>query len=281
FFQRQYNDPSFTIDRNTLHLSRERIADITASIERGETDFPTVVAPPRRENLTPEEISDSDLSPSSRGGAGGGGIPRTLPRVLFDRLIRNQNIKIFPCTNPTPDEFLDQIRDLTLQDLTRTDLTDADGNPVAFDKGHWLAYLTALYPKLPRQGIITEDTHETPPPTLHFMKWEKNPPADRIIPNTTETIANKSQIDAVTHRYPLAPLSAYLTLFAQHHEKTGEPLDDWIKPGGTWSWLFGVIDPSTASGRPCVYANWIADGLNLDRYRPGNATETSRLRFAC
>ncbi|MDO8462857.1 MAG: hypothetical protein Q7S96_01095, partial [bacterium] len=118
----------------------------------------------------------------------------------------------------------------------------------------------------------------TPPPALHFMKWEKNPPDTRIIPNTTETIANKSQIDAVTHRYPLAPLSAYLTLFAQHYEKTGEPLDDWTKPEGTWSWLFGAIDPVQASDGPCVYAYWHSDGLRLN---PGNADGNSRLRFAC
>ncbi|MDO8462930.1 MAG: hypothetical protein Q7S96_01475 [bacterium] len=271
FFQTQYNDPSFTIDRNTLHLSRERIADITASIERGETDFPTVVAPPRRENLTEDEISDPTL----------GDRPRTLTRVLFDRLIREKNIKVWDRQNPTPDDFLDQLRNLTLQDLTRTDLNDTDGNPITFEKDHAIAYLTALYPTLPRPAIIDQETHETPPPALHFMKWEKNPPDNKIIPNTGETIANKSQIDAVIHRYPLAPLSAYLVLFAQHYEKTGEPLDDWMKPGGTWSWLFGVIDPSIASDRLCVNARWDADGLSLFRDHPGNAPEGSRLRFAC
>ncbi|MDO8463502.1 MAG: hypothetical protein Q7S96_04530, partial [bacterium] len=79
---------------------------------------------------------------------------------------------------------------------------------------------------------------------------------------------------------PLPPLSAYLTLFAQHHEKTGEPLDDFTQPGGTWSWLFGVVDPSTASDGPCVNAGWSTDGLFLLRDRPGHARSDSRLRCA-
>ncbi|MDO8463365.1 MAG: hypothetical protein Q7S96_03805, partial [bacterium] len=285
FFQQQYNDPAFTIDRNTLHLSEDRIADIAASLERGDVDFPVIVAPPRRETLTPEEISDSDLSPSSRGRSYGGGIPRTLTRVLLDRLIREKNIKFWDRQNvpPTLDTLLNQLRDLTLQDLTRNELPSTDTNyiPVPFDTDNWLQYLTSLYPTLPRPAIITGETNETPPPTLHVMKWEKNPPHSRIIPNTTETIAKKSQIDAVTHRYPLPPLSAYLTLFAQHHEKTGEPLDYLTQSGGTRSWLFGVIDPSTASGLPCVSASGHSAELSLDLHRPRNADGTSRLRFAC
>ena len=87
------------------------------------------MAPPK--NLTEEELN---LSPSSGGGAGGGGVPRTLSRVLFDRLIRDQKIKFLDRTDPTLDEYLNQYRDLSLSDLTRTDLRDLSGTPLTFDE---------------------------------------------------------------------------------------------------------------------------------------------------
>ncbi|MDO8463401.1 MAG: hypothetical protein Q7S96_03985, partial [bacterium] len=274
FFQTQYNDPDFTIDRNILHLSKERIADIVASIERGETDFPVIVAPPRRETLTDKETCNPSL----------GGLPRTLTRVLFDRIIRRQRIKFRDSRDPILNDFFNKLRDLNLHDLTRNELPPEDPNyiPISFKKEHVLQYLTALYPTLKRQGIIDQEINETPPPTLHFMKWEQHPPTSRIIPNTTETIGNKSLIDAVTHHYPLPPLSAYLILFAQYREKTGEPLDDFLQSGdgGTWSWIFGVIDPSTASKWPSVYAGWGPDGLLVNHNRPEDAIKFSRLRVA-
>ncbi|MDO8462970.1 MAG: hypothetical protein Q7S96_01705, partial [bacterium] len=271
FFQQQYNDPAFTIDRNTLHLSEDRIADITASLERGETDFPVIVAPPRAENLTKEETSDPSLA----------SIPRTLTRVLFDRLIREKNIKFWDRAG-TIESFLDQTRDLTLQDLTRNELPPKDPLhiPVPFDTNNWSQYLTALYPTLSRPAVIIEKTNKTPPPVVSFMKWEQNPPKNRIIRNTTETIGDKSWIDAVTHRYPLATLTAYLTLFAQHYEKTGKALDILIQRP-IWSVLFGVLEPSTASGSECIFANWSINGLGLHKNHPWFTGEGSALRYAC
>ncbi|MDP3771316.1 MAG: AAA family ATPase [bacterium] len=258
FYRVQYGDPTFTIDRATLSLPPERLAEIKAAIDRGEVDYPLVVVSPR--TLTREEQSDPAL----------GNQPRTLHRVLFDRLIREKGIKIFDRTDPTVDVFLDQIRDLTLADLTRIDLKDTDGSPILFDKDHWLTYLHALYPTLPRQ------TPPSSPASIGFVKWEQRPPTYRTIAGTTEQIGNKSQLDAVRLRYPLMPLSQYLTLFAQYREHMGgggHELDQ-----STWSWLFGIIDPTIASAGPSVFASWGSDGLDLYRDHPGGVGTGGRLR---
>ncbi|MBI4450326.1 hypothetical protein HY634_04660 [Candidatus Uhrbacteria bacterium] len=283
FYRSVYTDPQFTIDRAKLGLPRERLDDIKAALLRGEVDYPLVTCLPR--TLSEEELG---FSPSSRGGAtrpdrsvgrGGGGapvaaaIPRTLHRVLFDRLIRGMWIKVWERTDPDLNTFLEQVRDLSLADLTRTDLTDADGKPLSFTGETWLPYLHALYPQLPRPAATPGYTD------LSFVKWERDPPADRVIegargPNGEPvTIQAKSQLDAVSLRYPLITPSHHLTLFSQYCSATGEHLDT-----DSWSWTFGIVDPVAFFGWPSVYADWTADGLILDRYRPGYANSSSRLR---
>jgi len=281
FYRTSYNDPSFTIDRSLLTLTTERLEDIQSALERGEIDFPLITATPR--NLTPEEQ------------------PHTLHRVLFDRLIRQKRIKEWARTDPDVNTFLDQVRDLTLADLTpldsslhshptgraRTDLLGPDGKPLTFDKDHWLAYLQALYPTLPKPS--PQDHLD-----LSFEKWEQDPPSDRTIPilrtprsagqaNSTdpsfgalaqeETIGNQSQLDAVRLRYPLPTLSRYLALFSMYHERTRKSLDTT-----TWSWLLSIIDTTAFPVEPSVIAGWLADELALYRNRPGPATSRSRLR---
>src|SRR3989338_3420791 len=163
FYRTAYHDPAFTIDRSRLTLTPERLADITAAMERGEVDYPLITASPR--TLTPEELGTVSPHPAG-GGARGGGIvptpevlPRTLHRVLFDRLIRGKRIKEWARTDPAVSTFLDQVRDLTLPDITRTDLLGPDGKPLTFPHNPalpdndpnqpWLPYLQALYPTLP------------------------------------------------------------------------------------------------------------------------------------
>jgi|GEM_PF-3407150 len=257
FYRTSYNDPSFSIDRSLLTLTPERLEDIQSAIERGEVDFPLITATPKA--LTAEEQS------------------RTLHRVLFDRLIWLKGIMEWGRTDPDVNTFLEQVRDLTLQDLTRTDLLGTDGKPLTFTHNPalpdndpnqpWLLYLQALYPTLPR-----------PSPQNHldlsFEKWEGDPPTDRTIPSSTETIGNKSQLDAVRLRYPLPTLSRYLALFSMYHERTRKPLDKTTR-----SWLLAILDPQRFPDRPAVDAYWNATGgLYLSRIAPGFADSFSRLR---
>lgn len=279
FYRDRYQDPAFTIDRTKLTLTRERLEAWKDALARGEADYPLVVVPPR--NLKPEEKRDPAL----------GGKPRTLHRVLYDRLIREKGIKVSERTDPDLNTFLDQVRDLTLEDLTRTDLLGPDGKPLRFERNQelmdrdpsqpWLPYLQALYPTLPRPSVTTAI------PTIGFVKWEGDPPTDRKIPNTgtvspgftsivtgEETIGHKSQIDAVRLRYPLATLPQYLALFAQYRAKTGTSLDKC-----TWSWLFGLIDPTRFPDEPSVGAHlFLNEQLVLNRNHPANtgAVRSSR-----
>lgn len=120
FYREAYADPTFTIDHTKLGLPRERLDAWKDALARGEADYPLVVAPPQ--NLTNEERG---LSPSSA---------HTLHRVLFDRLIRAKGITVWERTDPDLNTFLDQVRDLTLEDLTRTDLLGPDGKPLRFER---------------------------------------------------------------------------------------------------------------------------------------------------
>ncbi|MDP3771666.1 MAG: hypothetical protein Q8R16_05170, partial [bacterium] len=186
------------------------------------------------------------------------------------------NVRLWERTDPDLDTFLEQLRDLTITDLTRTDLvaSSSDGaRALAFDKHTWLPYLQALYPTLPKPTATPGYTD------LSFVKWEQDPPATRIIPEAhgprggQVTIQEKSQLDAVSFRYPLITPSRHLALFSQYHAATGQHLDT-----NTWSWTLGIVDPVHASDGPSVSASWISGGLHLYRDHPGDVTADSRLR---
>ncbi|MDO8622182.1 MAG: hypothetical protein Q7R80_03035, partial [bacterium] len=219
--------------------------------------------------LTREELGIPDVNDIV------GGLPGayTLHRVLLDRLIRQRNIAVWQRTDPIVDDFLEQVRDLTTTDLTRSDLTDTDGNPVAFNETTWLPYLQALYPTLPRPTATPRYLD------LSFVKWEQDPPATRIIHGVhgprggQVTIQEKSQLDAVSFRYPLITPSRHLALFSQYHAATGQCLDT-----STWSWTFGMIDPQRFPDRPSVNLDWHSDELNLYLNVPGYANVDGRLR---
>ncbi|MFH1099050.1 MAG: hypothetical protein V1723_04010, partial [Candidatus Uhrbacteria bacterium] len=263
FYAKAYKDPAFTIDRSRLSLPRDRLDDIKAAIERGEANYPLVSCLPR--TLTENEEK------------------QTIHRVLMDRLIRAKDIRVWQRSDPNVDTFLEQIRDLTLADLTRTNLTDGDGNPVAFTTEGWLPYLQTLYQTLLRPAATPGYTD------LSFVAWERDPPANRDIPGLTDadlaglniseahsrTIQGKSQITAVRLKYPLITPSRHLAFFVQYHTATGEHLDT-----STWSWTFGMVDPAGASGEPSLCVYWSAGALNLDRDPPGDVNSGGRLRFS-
>ena len=289
WYQEQYEDPEFRIDRHhpCFSFSPERVQDIRSAIERGEVNFPLLTALPR--TLTPEELSDPSLPHPETGLPQ----PQTLHRVLMNWLIRGNEISIWERTDPSLNEFLEQARDLTPEDFTRADLQDpktgkplldTEGDPIAFDKNHWLPYLQALYRAIPRPDATSGYL------SLSFVAWEQDPPGDRNIPTVEsfssegapvprrpggggETISNKSQLDAVRLQYPLLTPSQYLSLFAQYHARTGQPLDDT-----TWSWLFGIIDPEKFPDHPSVIADWSSGGLSLRRDGPGSGYSGGRLR---
>ena len=263
-YRRWYEDPQFTIDPARLSLPRDRLDDILTAIARKEVDYPLVTCLPR--TLTKAEGK------------------HTLHRVLMDRLIRGQRIAVYPRSDPDVDTLLEQVRDLTLADLTigpegwkaRGNSGIApDGQQLAFDQDHWLPYLRALYPTLPRPAAIGGYTD------LSFVAWERDPPASRVIPNATGphggavTIQGKPQLDAVRHRYPLITPSRHLALFSQHHAATGEYLDT-----NTWSWTFGIVDPQRFPGEPSVRVDWGTDGLDFFRRDPRHANADGRLRGA-
>ncbi|MDO8425239.1 MAG: hypothetical protein Q7T01_01870 [bacterium] len=275
WYGRVYQDTSFLFDYDFLALPRWRIEDIKQALERGEVNYPLVVASPRC-------LAECECG-------------HTLIRVLFDRLIRGGGIRFWDSELPNVNAFFEHVRDVTLADLARTYIRDADGTVCRFGRDRfksdsprqpWFRFLCALYPTLPR---IAADVAR---PTIAFVAWEQHPSAERMIPGMThidlrmldpdETptigVAGKNLFTAVRYRYPLVALAQYLVLFRQHYDTeggAGHELD-----GATCSLLFAVLDPQQASDRPCVRVGWTGADLYLSRILPGYVHEHSRLRVS-
>jgi len=301
FYRAAYADVQFAIDRTKLGLTRRRVEDIKAALLRGEVDYPLVVCLPRslsleerglikrrhptarlprpRPSRTLSEAAPnifvedtSDVAEPSVAVPAEARSAQTLHRVLFERLIRQRRIACSVRTNPTLDEFLDQIRDVTLADLTRTDLLDSDGRLIPFDARSWSPYLQTLYRTLPRPVAQAGYTD------IAFVAWEQDPPARRIVgpnivPNTT--IQGKSHLDAVTLDYPIITPSQYLALFSQYHGATRLHLDV-----NTRSQMFGIIDPVRSQDHSAVSVGWGNNALGLYGHDPAHAQPHDYLRCA-
>ncbi|MBI4449763.1 hypothetical protein HY634_01775 [Candidatus Uhrbacteria bacterium] len=292
FYRAAYADTRFTIDRAKLGLPRERLEDIKAALVHGEVNYPLVTCLPRSLSLeetglrrrrhptaripqvrtsvaaplTMRTDDDEQLEDPAGSHAHHAEIhsPFTLHRVLFDRLIRQRNITVGERSGPATDEFLEQVRDVTLADLARTDMLSPDGKPIAFNAEHWHLYLRALYRTLPRP--VAQAGYMD----LSFVRWEQNPPVQRM-----RTIQEIPKLDAVKLGYPLITSSRYLALFGQYHAATGELLDTY-----TWSWMFGIVDPDRSPDGPSVSMNGHTKALRLHCGCPEHALSNSRLRFS-
>ncbi|MDP3771599.1 MAG: hypothetical protein Q8R16_04830 [bacterium] len=304
FYRAAYADLHFTIDRTKLGLTRERLEEIKAALARGEVNYPLVTCLPRSLSLDetglrrrrrptaritqspalakppllniPMHMPPAPAAVTRDDHRAEVHPPLTLHRVLFDRLIRQRNIAVGERNSPTVDEFLEQVRDVTLADLARTDVLSQDGKPIAFNAEHWHLYLRALYRTLPRPVAQAGYTD------LSFVAWSQDLPVDRVVASgtddpSTRTIQGKSLLDAVAFRYPLISPSRYLALFGQYHAATGQFLDT-----NTMSRMLGIIAPP----RPGI-DNWtavsmsgIANRLGLYVRDPLLAQPQDRLRCA-
>jgi len=283
WYRRQYDDPAFTIDRTALRLSASRVEDICDAIARGENHFPLVVAPPRLETLTPEERSDPALD----------GAPRTLNRVLLDRLILAHGGRFRQETHPDARIFMDMVRDLTLEEFSYKNLSSVGGvpffgrgTPSRFERDDTLVlgdprqpfsrYLNAIYATGPRPAVTEAK------PTIHFVTWAQDPeersiPGDSNRDGSLTTTRDKSQLDAVRLRYPLITPTQYLVLSAMYRAWMGGAGHELDR--STVSCTFGIVS-NLEQTEQSIGVHWDADlqAMVWRLYDPWGVSLRMRLR---